>query len=73
MSEQSFTCDRCGRDRLRRQMKEVMFEEGRERIRKQLCSTCLDEVMRASGEVHGIVGQEKKAAIHLSRAPDDIR
>ena len=44
----TFTCDRCGRVFESRQLKEVMYEEGRERIRKEFCPRCLDEVMNRS-------------------------
>lgn len=72
MNDQAFTCDRCGNDFPFRQMKEVMYEQGRQRIRKQVCPQCLDEVMKASAGVHGIVGRDKKAAIHLAQAPADL-
>ncbi len=61
----TFTCDRCGRVFESRQLKEVMYEEGRERIRKEFCPRCLDEVMNHSASVRGIAGERKRAAVHL--------
>ena len=61
----TFECDRCGREFERRQLKEAMYEEGQERIRKELCPECLDEVMNQAGTVKGIAGEEKRAAVHL--------
>ena len=66
MSESAFTCDRCGRDWPERQMKEIMYEEGRDRIKKTVCPECLDEIMNESDKVRGIVGDEKAAAAHIS-------
>lgn len=66
MSEATFTCDRCGRKLPQRQMKEVMYESGKDRERKELCPQCLDEVMNESGIVKGIAGEEKRAAVHIS-------
>jgi hypothetical protein len=69
VTEETFSCDRCGRQLPKRQMKEAMYERGRERVREQLCPECLDQVMSASGAVRGIVGQEKHAAVHLNDPP----
>ncbi len=71
MAEESFQCDRCGRTWPKRQLKEVMYEDGRERVKKNLCPECLDEVMNEAGQVRGIAGEEKRAAIHVSEAPDE--
>lgn len=61
----TFACDRCGREFDRRQLKEAMYERGNERVRAQLCPSCLDEVMNESGGVQGIAGEEKRAAVRL--------
>lgn len=65
MAEATFTCERCGRDWPRRQLKEVMYEEGRERVKQNVCPACLDEIMNGSGRVRGIAGDEKRAAVHI--------
>jgi hypothetical protein len=62
----SFTCDRCDNQFPREKLKEVMYEEGRERVRKELCPNCLDQVMNQASGVRGIAGHAKKAAVHLS-------
>jgi hypothetical protein len=62
----TFTCDRCGNEFPRERLKEVMYEEGKERVRKELCPTCLDQVMNQASEVRGVAGKEKRAAVHLS-------
>lgn len=68
MGEATFTCERCGRDRPRRQLKEVMYEEGKERVKQKVCPACLDEIMNGSGRVRGIAGDEKRAAVHIEGA-----
>lgn len=65
MSGSRFSCDRCGREFPVRQMKEVMYEQGRERIREELCPDCLDDAMNEAGKVSGIAGEKKRAAVHL--------
>lgn len=64
----TFTCDRCGKEFPRERLKEVMYEEGRQRVRKELCPSCLDQVMNQASEVRGVAGEEKRAAVHLSGA-----
>lgn len=68
MDEMS-SCKRCGKDTPTRRLKEVVYEEGRERIRELVCSKCLDQLMNESSRVRGVVGTEKAAAAHLDRAP----
>ena len=65
MAEDTFTCDRCGQSFPARQMKEAFRQEGSERVRMELCPTCLDEVMNESDSVRGIAGEEKRAAVQL--------
>ena len=62
----TFTCDRCGNEFPRERLKEVMYEEDKERVRKELCPNCLDQVMNQASEVRGVAGEEKRAAVHLS-------
>jgi hypothetical protein len=50
-------------------MKEVMYEQDRRRVTEQLCPSCLDAVMRQSGQVRGIVGETKAAAVHVAPPP----
>ncbi len=71
MAEEMFTCDRCGRSWPRRQLKEVMYEQGKERVKKNLCPECLDEVMAEASQVRGIAGEEKRAAIHVVEGSDE--
>jgi hypothetical protein len=63
MSEQSFTCDRCGREFPQRQMKEAFEGAGSERSKLELCPECLDTVMNEAGRVRGVPGEEKRAAV----------
>ncbi len=65
MTDPTFTCERCNRDWPERQLKEVKYEEGKERVTKRVCPECLDEIMNQSEEVRGVVGDEKKAAVHV--------
>jgi hypothetical protein len=52
-------------------MKEAFVEEGGERVKKHFDPTCLDEVMNASGEVRGVPGDEKRAAVAIDPSGDD--
>ncbi|MQB01167.1 MAG: hypothetical protein GEU78_12890 [Actinobacteria bacterium] len=73
MTEETFVCERCGRDGPRRQVKEVMYEEGKDRVKKNVCPECLDEIMNRSERVKGIAGQEKRAAVHIVGSGDGLR
>jgi hypothetical protein len=64
MDEKS-ACGRCGRELPTRRLKEIVYEEGRERVRQMVCSSCLDKVMNSSERVRGVVGTEKRAAAHV--------
>jgi hypothetical protein len=68
VTESTFTCERCGRDRPARQLKEVMYEEGHDRVTKKVCPECLDEIMNQSEQVRGIAGEDKRAAVHVGAA-----
>ena len=65
MPEDTFTCDRCGQSFPSRQMKEAFRQDGKERVKMELCPTCLDEVMNEAGSVQGIAGDEKRAAVRI--------
>ena len=65
--DDTFTCDRCGREFPRRQLKEAFHEENGQRVKRNLCPTCLDEVMNESGWVKGVEGEEKQAAVELDQ------
>ncbi|MQA99883.1 MAG: hypothetical protein GEU78_06260 [Actinobacteria bacterium] len=67
--DQTFSCERCGRELSRRRLKEVVYEEGRHRIRELLCANCLDQVMNESSRVRGVVGTIRAAAAHIDRGP----
>jgi hypothetical protein len=64
--DETFTCERCTNVFPRTRMKEVMYEEDRKRIKKKLCPSCLDKVMKEASSFRGIVGDENKAAIHIA-------
>ena len=63
--EATFACERCARILPRSRLKEVMHEEHRVRIKEKLCPSCLDAAMGQALGFRGIVGDEKRAAIHL--------
>lgn len=63
------SCQRCGREIPTRKLKELVFEEGRERVRLMVCGNCLDQIMNDSQRVRGVVGTTKRAAAHLDPAP----
>ena len=65
MAEDTFTCDRCGESFPSRQMKEAFRQDGQERVKMELCPTCLDEVMNEAGTVQGVAGEEKRAAVRI--------
>ena len=65
MSKDTFTCDRCGNEFPAREMKEAFIEENGERVKKQFDASCLDKVMNESGEVRGVPGDEKRAAVSI--------
>lgn len=62
----TFTCDSCANEFPRNQLKEVFTEEGTERLKEQLCPSCLDRRMNESPVVKGVVGEEKTAAVRLT-------
>ncbi|MBW3590137.1 MAG: hypothetical protein KY429_12065 [Actinobacteria bacterium] len=63
--EETFTCEECGKSFPKRQMKEVFIWEGKKRLRRELCPSCLDKAMK-QGRVHGVVGDAKKAAASIT-------
>ena len=67
--EDTIVCERCGSAIPASRMKEVMYEQDRRRVTEQLCPSCLDAVMRESGQVRGIVGERKAAAVHVTPPP----
>ena len=69
MAEETFVCDHCGNQFPARQMKELAYEKGAERVTEHVCPSCLDKAMNESGEVRGIAGQDKTAAAHLDAPP----
>lgn len=70
--EDMFTCDSCGQEFPRAKMKEAFREEGRERIKEELCPSCLDKRMKEAAEVKGVVGEEKAAAVRLTDGSADM-
>ena len=65
--DETSTCMRCDKKLPRKRLKEVVHEEGRERIRRMVCPNCLDQLMNASHLVRGVVGTEKAAAAHIDQ------
>lgn len=65
MADAKFTCDRCGNEFPSAQMKEAFIEEGGQRVKKQYDAKCLDEVMNSAGEVRGVPGDDKRAAVSI--------
>lgn len=59
------SCERCGREFPKRRLKEIVFEQGRERVQQMVCPNCLDRIMNESQRVRGVVGTQKRAAAHL--------
>jgi hypothetical protein len=70
--DDTFNCDRCGREFPRRQLKEAFHEKGGERVKWNLCPTCLDEVMNEADKVRGVGGDEKQAAVVLDQAAETV-
>ena len=70
MSEETFKCERCGRDWPERQMKEAFVDEDGSRSKKNLCPECLDAVMNAADEVRGVPGEDKRAAVAIDQGDD---
>ncbi len=68
---ETFTCDNCGRELPRDQMKEVFRKEGDKEIREELCAQCRDKKMNESPEVYGVEGQEKRRAAFLADSKDE--
>lgn len=62
---ETVVCERCGRKVGERRIKEVVHEEGRNRIRRLVCPSCLDAIMNDSRRVRGVVGSAKAAAAHI--------
>ena len=73
MQDQISSCQQCGRELPKRRVKEVVYEEGRKRVRMMVCPNCLDQIMNDSQLVRGVVGSEKRAAAHLNRRPKSFK
>ena len=65
--DETASCMRCGKELPMRRLKEVVHEEGRARICRLVCSSCLDQIMNGSSRVRGVVGTLKAAAVHIDR------
>lgn len=68
--EDQGSCERCGRELPKRKLKEIVYEEGRERIQLMVCPNCLDQIMNQSERVRGVVGTQKRAAAHVKPGMD---
>jgi hypothetical protein len=62
---ETFTCERCATILPRTRLKEAMHEEDRLRVKENLCPSCLDAAMAGARGLRGIVGDTKRAAVHL--------
>jgi hypothetical protein len=69
VDEETFQCDRCGREFPRRQLKEAFHDEDGKEVKRNLCPTCLDEVMNEAKAVQGVEGEQKQAAVRLHEDP----
>lgn len=69
----TFTCDDCGRDFPRDQMKEVFLGngEGEGKQHLELDPECLDKRMNEAPDVYGVEGQEKRRAAYIAAQPGD--
>ena len=56
-----------------RQLKEVMYEQGKERVKRNVCPACLDDIMNNAGKVRGIAGDKKRAAVHVDGIGSTVR
>lgn len=65
----TFTCERCAAVLPRTRLKEAMHEENRLRVKENLCPSCLDTAMAGAVSLRGIVGDAKRAAVHLDSPP----
>lgn len=64
MAEETFVCDRCGREWPRNQMKEVQVGDSEEKMKVD--PECLDEIMQTQARaVTGIPGDEKQVATKI--------
>ncbi|MCA1709320.1 MAG: hypothetical protein LC808_40995 [Actinobacteria bacterium] len=68
---ETFTCDNCGQEFPRDQMKEVFMEADDGVQRQELCASCLDEKMNEAADVYGVEGQEKRRAAYLAQSAED--
>jgi hypothetical protein len=57
-----FFCEFCGVQRPRRQIKEVFLEQGRGTVRKELCPSCLDDLLQQTNHREAVRGYRKKRA-----------
>ena len=65
----TFTCDNCGKEFPRDQMKEVKREGSDEVLRVD--PSCLDEMMNQANQVYGVEGDEKRRAAYIAENPGD--
>jgi hypothetical protein len=58
----SFFCEFCGAQKPRRQMKEVFLEQPSGTTRKELCPSCLDELLEETNHREAVRGCRKQRA-----------
>ncbi len=65
MSDDTFTCDRCGGEFPRNQLKEVFRDEEGQRVKLEVDPSCLDAILQETGRVTGTPGEEKQMAAEV--------
>ena len=65
----TFTCDNCGKEFPRDQMKEV--KKGDSDTILKVDPECLDKLMNEGGRVYGVEGEEKRRAAYIAESSDD--
>lgn len=71
MSDATFTCERCGNEHREAEKKEVFVTGGGAEVKKTVCPQCLDEILNAAGEVQGVEGDDKRAAVAVDTAAEE--
>ena len=65
----TFTCDNCGREFPKDQMKEVKKADSDQVLKVD--PECLDKLMNEGGQVYGVEGEEKRRAAYIAEGSGD--
>ena len=71
---ETFTCDNCGQEFPKDQLKEAIRNENGSEVKESLCPECLDKKMNEAPDVYGVPGDEKRRAAYLTdegNVPED--